>query len=657
MSLRNKFLIVVFISLFIPILIIGYVVYFNMNQVLEQNITQINHYLLDRLHMQIENELTDMSQTFDQIISSDTIGIFLMGSKGTFDQRMKVVLEENPLIQRVYVRPTGLVLAKDYEYPQFSEEKSSEKISKKSEWEEKWIENSAEDLQKWYGPYLAADNRVSIIYPGPAFSIRQSREGLVVFEVNVQSLVDKVAGDINSQTKHLHFVTATGQDYLTGKDYHAEGFFSDLATDQRTQKLVTIDGKKYLAFMQPCTLLNGYILVLEDESVAFQSRQNVNQTIFLVSCIAFILALLLMAWCVQYMLIKPLRVVQKAAGKVADGNLTVKAELKKKDEIGQVVKSFNQMTDSLRDVIQVLIQSGDEVHSATQQFFSSFKGLASTTSENNLIINELAKIAEDQSINLSESSNLANDISSSIIDFAEQMTEVKDNSKRVLEHADQGQSSIAEALEVIQKINVNVQQILVGMDDLKVKSDEINEITDLINQITDQTNLLALNASIEAARAGDAGVGFAVVAQEIRNLADQSRQATERIGLLINQVQTRVKQVNEEIQDQTAEFSEGVKITEIAGKTFGRIVTDILAVDQMINQMNSHIEKVKSSGASIAKNIENVAAQAQESAASSEEIAVTSEESLKVVEKLSQLVTNLEGLSKNMSELKARFEL
>lgn len=652
MSLRNKFLIVIFLSLFIPILIIGYVVYFNMNQVLETNVDQINHYLLDRLHIQIENELTGLSQTFDQILNGDTIALFLMGSKGIFDQRMTTLLEEQPLIQRVYVRPTGAVLAKDYEFPQFSED-----ITKKSEWEELWVEDSPEDLQSWYGPYTSADNQVSLIYPGPAYSIRQSREGLVVFEVNVQALVDKIAGDINSQTKNLHLVSSNGIDYLSGKDYHAEDFFADLATDQRTQKIVTIEDKKYLAFMQPCALLNGYLLVLEDERVAFQSRKNVNQTIIIVSSIAFVLASLLMAWCVQYMLIKPLRIVQKTAGQVADGNLTVKAELKKKDEIGQVVNSFNQMTDSLKDVIQMLIQSGAEVHDATQQFFSAFKGLASSTSENNYIINELAKIAEDQSINLSESSSLANNISSSIIDFAEQMKEVKDNSKRVLEHADQGQSGIANALQVIKQINTNVQQILIGMDDLRVKSDEINEITDLINQITDQTNLLALNASIEAARAGEAGVGFAVVAQEIRNLAEQSRQATERIGLLINQVQIRVKQVNQDIQNQTAEFSQGVKITEIAGQTFGQIVTDISAVDHKIIQMNSHIDKVKLSGESIAKNIENVAAQAQESAASSEEIAVTSEESLKVVEKLSQLVRNLEGLSKKMTELKAKFKL
>ncbi len=645
----------VFLALLVPISVIGGIVYVHMNTVLETDINSINGYLLDRLYIQIENELNDLNGRFEQVLSGDTVGLFLMGSTTLFNQRMDEVFAANSLISRVYVRPsgTGLSLANEYEYPQFETELENAPV-----WEEKWIGRSEEELQVWDGPYTAPDGQVCLVFPGPAMSIRKSNSGMIFFEVSIQKLLDKVAGDVNTATKHLHFVTADGLDYINKKDYSEAGFFDEIvASEQREYQMVNIDNKKYLAFMRAFPMLNGYLLVLEDQKVAFQSRQDVSQTIIVVSIIAFILALLAMAVFVQYSLIKPLKVVQMVAGKVASGDLTVKAQLNRKDELGQLETSFNQMTNSLQEVIQLLIKSGDSVYRATKELFKAFQGMAASSSENNFIINELAKISESQSINLSETSHFAGEISTSINDFAGQMEDVKDNSNQVMHNADQGKLGISDALNTIVRVNKNVQQIMVGMGDLKTKSDEINEITDLINQITEQTNLLALNASIEAARAGEAGLGFAVVAQEIRNLAEQSRSATERIGNLINQVQTRVDQVSEEIQDQVDDFAEGVKLTEVAGDTFERIAQAVLASDQMINQMNSHIDKIKEAGESIARNISDVASQAEESAASAEEIAASSEENLKVVDQMSQLVTNLETLSEQMGELKSKFNV
>ncbi len=662
MSLQRKILTLVLLCLMVPISVIGIFVNFKINEILRKDVNQINQYILDKVYIQLERELNVLDGVFHDVIQNNMICLYLIGHTTNFQQKMDPILAEYPEIQRVYIETNkeGLAFAQPHAYPAVSEDLGVDN-NEKPVWVDKWLERPVEEMGVWDGPYIAPDGEVSLIVAGPAYSISKKVYGLVTFQVNIETLKRKVIGDLERDNKEIHFVTANGIDYITGKDYSQiqgqNSLFDESVNTDKNGILVTIENTKYLAFQRYFPRFNSYLLILENETSAYASRNKVKSFILTVSILAFLITSIVTLFFIKRLLVNPIHKLQLATGKVAKGDLTIYTHLKRKDELGHLSFSFNQMTQSLKDVISLLIDASEEVQKTCGELSSSFQEIAASNTLNNQLISELAKISEDQSLNLGESSNLTSNIFSSLQDLAAEMTAAKDNSTRVLNNAKEGQNKIHNTIQMIHDRNENTQNIIYKMNELTVKSKEINEITDLIHQITDQTNLLALNASIEAARAGEAGRGFAVVAGEIRNLAKQSRNATERIDNLIKEVQSRIDHVSGVFESQVKDFNQGVKDADCTIKAFSQIVNDILVVDQNVEGINNQISSLTKTGEAIENNVANVAAQAQESAASAEEIAFSSEKTLKVMERLSIQVDHLTELSEKLGQLKEQFTI
>lgn len=652
LSLRNKFLIIVLICLIVPIAVIGVFVNTKISNILETYINQSNQLMLTNLYFQLDTEIFELEETFDQVINSNVIGYYLMGSTNTFRQKMDEIYLESSTLRRIYIQPSkeALSLFKPFAYPELTDEYTLD-------WEENWAEATLEELMVWDGPYTAPDGHVSLIYPGPAYSMGKKVFGTTYFEVSIEALKEKITNGVNLGKKQLEFVSAEGLSYLTGKDYSQEEFFQELVNDNWEDRPVSIDGSKYLAFARPIPILNSYLLLFEEHSLAFASNNSIRNFIIIVSMIAFVIAMLGLTLFIQKILIRPMGILRSVSTQIAAGDLTVQTDLKRKDEIGHLAASFNQMTESLKDVISLLINSGNNVQNVSQELFTSFQGMASANEQNYEVISEMAKITEKQSANITEVSNLTSNIFSSIKEFAGQMGDVKTNSGNVLNNANEGKRGIQDVIQKISDINENVQKIVYDIDILKSKSLEITTITDLITQITNQTNLLALNASIEAARAGEAGRGFAVVAEEIRDLSEQSREATDKIIMIIREVQDMVNQVSSEVTVRVNEFAQSQTLMLNAGGTFDQIVQDILDVDKKIEVMYQHIGSITESGEAMDNNISDIASQAEESSASAEEIATSSEKNLRLVESMNDLVKDLQQLSLELEKLANRFTL
>lgn len=654
MKLRTKFSFFVFLSLLVPILVIGLFINFKMAQILEKDLRRANEYLLDNIAVQLENELKALENAINNLVEENVIGYYLMGSTSTFQSKLEPLFLDFPEVHRVHYVPTGAgsSIAQPTQYPSYDEE-----IDQEPMWQAEWAECSIDQMLVWDGPYQAPDGENSLIYPGPAYSISKKSYGILFFEISLEDLKAKVVDNLETKHREIRLITSQGVDYLTGTDFSETALFQTKEIKNGDSGLITLQGKTFLPFIKPITTMDAYVLILENQNSAFASKNAIRSFIIIVSLIAFLGSLIVMALIVQKMLIKPLEMLQLMADQVAIGNLKAKAKLNRKDEFGHLQNSFNQMIDSLKDVITLLIQSSDKVQNVGYELYQSFTGLATSNEQNDELINELARIMEDQSVNLAESSNLTTHITNSLQEFSEQMGDVKGHSTQVLHSAKNGQDVIQHAVQMISDINQNVQNIMGGIDDLKIKAGEINEIIELISQITEQTNLLALNASIEAARAGKAGQGFSVVAQEIRNLADQSRGAADRIGDLIHLIQGGVNELNTDIRTQVMEFNKGVEVIGSAGITFSQIVEAILNVDAKLKGMNDQIQEITDASEQIAKNISQVAVSAEESATGTEEIAASSDENLKVVQKLDSLVSHLQKLSEELGNLKNRFIL
>lgn len=295
---------------------------------------------------------------------------------------------------------------------------------------------------------------------------------------------------------------------------------------------------------------------------------------------------------------------------VAAGDLSGEAlETKSKDEVGQLVKSTNEMILSLRNLIgkvsenaMSLAASSEEISASTEQIASGSQQQATDAASSSEMVKEVASAIRNVSMNAEAASN-----------GAEETVRAAAEGGRVIKETVNGMA------EISQKIG-----------ELSSKSVQIGEIVEVIDDIAEQTNLLALNAAIEAARAGDAGKGFAVVADEVRKLAERSSKATKEISELIHSIQQNT-------DDSVAAVSAGNVTVATAGETFGQIVKLVKDSASKVAEIAAAGEEVSAQSNEVLLAVENIASVSEETAAGIQETAATANDLAKMAESLTQL--------------------
>jgi methyl-accepting chemotaxis protein len=218
----------------------------------------------------------------------------------------------------------------------------------------------------------------------------------------------------------------------------------------------------------------------------------------------------------------------------------------------------------------------------------------------------------------------------------------------VMDDIESGNQALSSSEASISKVKNNTQTTAEAIDSLGQSSEEIGEIVSLINGISEQTNLLALNAAIEAARAGEAGRGFSVVAEEIRELAEQSSEATDDISKLIKSIQKDVEKAVENMDENEQAVEESVEAINTTATSFDKITNEAEDLETLIKNIRNEVEKMNQNSVHVkvseqaAANAEEVAASSQEQAASTQTVVDASEELVDMVERLNDIVSRFD---------------
>jgi methyl-accepting chemotaxis protein len=248
-------------------------------------------------------------------------------------------------------------------------------------------------------------------------------------------------------------------------------------------------------------------------------------------------------------------------------------------------------------------------------------------------------------------------ISSSVEQVVARSLAASESAKKANESANAGKVTVETTIKKMQEIQKVVVESAKVIESLGKRSEEIGEIVDVITNISDQTNLLALNAAIEAARAGDQGRGFAVVAEEVKNLAEDSREAAERIAKMIKEVQSETGKAVEAMHRGTKETAEGMQFVELTGKAFGDIqglaATTTAGVIEISNLMNSQKEGTQRA----AKSVDGIASIAEETASAAEESAASTEELTASMEDMTARAQALSEMSVNLQKIAGQFNI
>jgi len=332
---------------------------------------------------------------------------------------------------------------------------------------------------------------------------------------------------------------------------------------------------------------------------------------------------LLFAWLLTRSITLPISQALEAAEEVAEGNLTRPIKVDGNDEAGRLLAAMAKMQDKLRDTLQRIAGS------ATQ--------LASAAEELNAVTDESARGLTRQNNEIEQAATAVNEMTSAVEEVARNAVSTSEASRNATTSAGDGRDLVQETVSAIERMSGDVQATATLIGELANESRDIGKVLDVIRGLADQTNLLALNAAIEAARAGEAGRGFAVVADEVRALAHRTQQSTSEIERMIGSIQAGTEHAVDSMRNSTERAESTLNIAKGAGMSLDTINTAIVEINERNLVIASAAEEQAQVAREVDRNLVNIRDLSVQSATGASQTSAASSE-------LSRLALDLNGM-------------
>lgn len=355
---------------------------------------------------------------------------------------------------------------------------------------------------------------------------------------------------------------------------------------------------------------------------------------------------------------RPLREVANSAQQIANGHLTVSdMHYQSNDEIGDLVTAFRIMTDHLRNLVAQVAKSSQQVAAASDELTASSEQSAQAAGQVADTITNVATGAFHQVDTVEQAMSFVQEMTVAINHIASNSKKVSEKSGETARAAAAGGEAVLQATNQMQVINNSVTQSAEVVEKLGERSQQIGEIVDVISGIAAQTNLLALNAAIEAARAGEQGRGFAVVADEVRKLAEQSHEAAKKISTIIRDIQSETNIAVVTMNQGTDEVTRGTEVIAATGDHFNSIVTMVEELNSEIKEISASADKLSVSSDEVVRSVGSVKTVASNTAADTQTISAAAEEQSASMEEIASSSQALAHMAGELQAVVSKFHL
>ncbi|WP_018661912.1 methyl-accepting chemotaxis protein [Heyndrickxia acidiproducens] len=642
-SLRYKWGLIICATILISIITTVGLMYFTTGKILKTNDRSVNKMYANQVAARIEAELSNYENSLSQLDGLVTADIQQKKKMSDIEASIHAVQSRNSTLVAAYYMDFQTGKLHISPYAKMDLDVRNTNIYKYL---------TANPKTQWMDVYQdKVTGKIMTSVVSPVFS-EGKMIGAVGYDINL-STIGKARAAIEKESDHriaildpkgvivTSFIkNGNGRNIRPSNSGKVEGV-KDISSAARLKKefnwadaiysrqnstgTFTWNGTSYNLYATTVPKMGWKVISFEPQQAFAAKVSKLKHAGLLSILIGLVIGILFAAFIAGY-LVKIIKKLQQVLGKTAEGDLVTKFVVHSNDEIGDLSKSYNNMLHGMRNLIAKVHGNVDSVNEAAS-------GLKRITGENQAAITDVSKAVEEIAAGASNQSDQAEAGSVAVHDLSGEIEKLAEQSGVIEKAVDEANTQIESGTKQVeglegsyQKLEQAFEKVTAMITNLNEKSQSISEVTGVISQIAEQTNLLSLNASIEAARAGENGKGFAIVANEVRNLAEQSKKSTKAIQKTIADVLVDTKELVG-VMTETNQIRAGQKtaVTSVSS-SMADLTNSLRAMVGSLKQEAASIGTIRKQKETVVQMIEEISAVSQQTAAASEEIASSTEE-------------------------------
>lgn len=469
----------------------------------------------------------------------------------------------------------------------------------------------------------------------------------------------ELAGKLNIAKKEVNPELKLG---ATSLDDRMLKLFSDaVSSNKATRGVYTfVDGVSRIAVYKPIDLPGGQKWMLMVTAPESEATQEVRQLTYMmlglgVLCLALAIGV---AIAISRRFVAPILSLRDAAQQIAAGDLTNQEQaVKSDDELGQLASSFSDMAGKLRELVLQVQREAQQVAASSEELTASAEQSAHAVQQVAGGVTDVAQGADHQLTVAQEATKEVEGLASELDDASRRTEGVRQSVEKTAQAADVGGKAIGQAISQMKVLDGTVSHSAQVVAKLGERSQAIGQIVDTISGIAGQTNLLALNAAIEAARAGEQGRGFAVVADEVRKLAEQSQEAAGQIAALISDVQQETELAVAAMRQGTEEVKQGTEVAGQAGAAFDQIVSLIKQANEEVAAISASMQQTVAGSGKIVKAVEDIQSVSKATSEQTQTVAAATEQQAASMQEIASSSRGLAHLAEELQVAVSRFKV